>query len=305
MTVPIVSNEPMPEPIAAYQPPSDAYRQRFGGIARLYGEPALLAFHRAHAVVVGIGGVGTWVAEALARSGVGEITLIDMDDICITNTNRQLHALHSTIGQQKIEVMAARLLDINPELKVNAVDEFLETDNLTQLIPAKADIVIDAIDAAFVKAALINHCKRSKQIILTVGSAGGKLDPRQIISGDLSRTTNDPLLAKTRNTLRRNHNFSRNPKRVFSVEAVYSTEQMTYPAADGSTCQTKSGLEAGNKLDCSSGFGAVTMVTASFGFVAVSRALDRLIQRQALQKQQSTQPHTTKLELEAEPELTL
>lgn len=259
--------------------PSEAYLQRFGGIARLYGEAALLAFARAHVVVVGIGGVGTWVAEALARSGVGEITLIDMDDICITNTNRQLHALHSTIGQQKIDVMAARLLDINPEIKVNAIDEFLETDNLSQLIPATADAVIDAIDAAYVKAALISHCKRHKQIILTVGSAGGKLDPRLITSGDLSRTTNDPLLAKTRNTLRRHYNFTRNTKRVFSVEAVYSSEQMTYPAADGNTCQTKSGLEAGTRLDCSGGFGAVTMVTATFGFVAVSRALDRLLQK--------------------------
>lgn len=260
--------------------PSEAYLQRFGGIARLYGEAALLAFARAHVVVVGIGGVGTWVAEALARSGVGEITLIDMDDICITNTNRQLHALHSTIGQQKIDVMAARLLDINPEIKVNAIDEFLETDNLSQLIPATADAVIDAIDAAYVKAALISHCKRHKQIILTVGSAGGKLDPRLITSGDLSRTTNDPLLAKTRNTLRRHYNFTRNTKRVFSVEAVYSSEQMTYPAADGNTCQTKSGLEAGTRLDCSGGFGAVTMVTATFGFVAVSRTLDRLLQKQ-------------------------
>lgn len=267
---------------------SDTWYQRFGGIARLYGEAALLRFASAHVVVVGIGGVGTWVAEALARSGVGEITLIDMDDICITNTNRQLHALQSTVGQQKIAVMAARLLDINPELKVHAVDEFLETDNLTQLIPNTADAVIDAIDAAYVKAALISHCKRHKQIIVTVGSAGGKLDPRQITSGDLSRTTNDPLLAKTRNTLRRQYNFSRNTQRVFSVEAVYSGEQMTYPSADGSTCQTKSGLEAGTRLDCSGGFGAITMVTATFGFVAVSRTLERMLRKPAKQPAESS-----------------
>lgn len=282
MTSPNILQPPATAPVleSPFAGPSDAWFQRFGGIARLYGEAALLRFARAHVVVVGIGGVGTWVAEALARSGVGEISLIDMDDICITNTNRQLHALQSTIGQQKIEVMAARLLDINPELKVNAVDEFLETDNLSQLIPPTADAVIDAIDAAHVKAALISHCKRHKQIILTVGSAGGKLDPRLITSGDLSRTTNDPLLAKTRNTLRRQYNFSRNTKRVFSVEAVYSSEQMTYPSADGSTCQSKSGLEAGTRLDCSGGFGAVTMVTASFGFVAVSRTLERILQKQ-------------------------
>lgn len=272
------------QPATALSSPSDAYLQRFGGIGRLYGEAALMAFHDAHFVVAGIGGVGTWVAEALARSGIGEITLIDMDDICITNTNRQIHAMASTIGQQKIDVMAARLREINPEIKVHAVDEFLETDNLHELIPATADAVIDAIDAAYVKAALINHCKRQKKIILTVGSAGGKLDPRQIISGDLSRTTNDPLLAKTRNTLRRWHNFSRNTKRVFSIEAVYSTEQMTYPSQDGETCQAKSGLEAGTKLDCSGGFGAATMVTATFGFVAVSRALERFVQKKEREK---------------------
>ncbi|GAB3092013.1 tRNA cyclic N6-threonylcarbamoyladenosine(37) synthase TcdA [Aestuariicella hydrocarbonica] len=283
-------NQAPSAPLAAADSPSaeglsEGYRQRFGGIARLYGNAALTAFHGSHFVVVGIGGVGTWIAEGLARSGIGEITLIDMDDICITNTNRQIHALNSTVGQQKIAVMAERLKDINPDIKVNAVDEFLETDNLDELIPRDASVVIDAIDAAYVKAALINYCKRHKKIILTVGSAGGKLDPRQIISGDLSRTTNDPLLAKTRNTLRRWHNFSRNPKRVFSIEAVYSTEQMTYPAEDGGTCQAKSGLQAGTKLDCSGGFGAATMVTATFGFVAVSRALERFLHKQARKSQ--------------------
>ncbi len=256
------------------------YLQRFGGIARLYGEPALEQFYGAHVAVVGIGGVGTWVAEALARSGIGEITLIDMDDICITNSNRQLHALQSTIGQQKIDVMAARLRDINPDIRVHCIDEFLETDNLDSLILANMDLVIDAIDAAYVKAALIANCKRRKLPVITVGSAGGKLDPRQIISGDLAKTVNDPLLAKTRNNLRRLHHFSRNPKRVFSVEAIYSTEQMTYPDRSGGTCQAKSGLEDGVKLDCSGGFGAATMVTATFGFVAVSRGLERLLRTQ-------------------------
>ena len=258
---------------------STSWLQRFGGIARLYGQPALHTFRNTHVTVVGIGGVGTWVAEALARSGIGTVTLIDMDDICVTNTNRQLHALASTIGQQKIDVMAARLKDINPELEVHCVDDFLDTDNILQLIHADCDLVIDAIDTTHVKAALIASCKRRKQLLVTVGSAGGKLDPRQITSGDLSRTVNDPLLAKVRNTLRRQYNFSRNPKRVFSVEAVYSTEQMTYPSADGSTCQSKEGLSEGVKLDCSGGFGSATMVTASFGFVAVSRGLEKLLAR--------------------------
>ena len=260
---------------------SDSYLQRFGGIARLYGQDGLAALARAHAVVVGIGGVGTWVAEALARSGVGELTLIDLDDVCITNSNRQLHALQSTIGQSKTAVMAARLQDINPEIRLHQVEDFLATDNLAELITPEQDLVIDAIDAAYVKAALIAHCKRQKQQIIVVGSAGGKRDPRQITSGDLSKTVNDPLLAKTRNNLRRLHNFSRNPKRVFSIEAVYSSEQMLFPSAEGGVCQSRSEMNTaeGVKLDCSGGFGASTMVTASFGLVAASRGIERYLQR--------------------------
>ena len=193
------------------------YLQRFGGIARLYGEHGLELLSRAHFAVIGIGGVGTWVAESLVRSGIGQITLVDMDDICITNSNRQIHALSSTIGQQKTEVMASRLLDINPELQINPVDDFLDRDNIAEIIGQDIHLVIDAIDAAMVKTALIAHCKRRKTPIITIGSAGGKLDPRQIISGDLAKTFNDPLLAKVRNNLRRLHNFSRNPKRVFSI----------------------------------------------------------------------------------------
>ncbi|GAA5317503.1 MAG: tRNA cyclic N6-threonylcarbamoyladenosine(37) synthase TcdA [Candidatus Pelagadaptatus aseana] len=220
------------------------------------------------------------MAEALARSGVGEITLVDMDDICTTNSNRQIHAMQSTIGQQKIQVMAQRLQDINPEITVHAIDDFLETDNLEDILGEQLDLVVDAIDAAYVKAAMINYCKRRKTPVITVGSAGGKTDPRQIISGDLAKTHNDPLLAKTRNNLRRLHGFSRNPKRVFSIEAIYSTEQMTYPDATGGTCQNKSALSEGTKLDCSGGFGAATMVTATFGMVAAARAIEKFLTRQ-------------------------
>lgn len=258
---------------------SSDYLQRFGGIARLYGDHNLQLLARAHFAVIGIGGVGSWVAEALARSGIGEITLVDMDDVCITNSNRQIQALTSTIGLQKIEVVKQRLLDINPELTLHAIDDFLDTENMKEVIHPQLDLVVDAIDAAYVKAALISHCKRQKTSVITIGSAGGKLDPRQIMSGDLSKTTNDPLLAKTRNSLRRLHNFARNPKRVFSIEAIYSTEQMTYPDQQGGTCQSKSGLEEGVKLDCAGGFGASTMVTASFGFVAVARAIERYLRK--------------------------
>ncbi|ODS22744.1 tRNA threonylcarbamoyladenosine dehydratase [Candidatus Endobugula sertula] len=250
---------------------------RFNGIARLYGTEALLQLQQSHVLVVGIGGVGSWVAEALARSGLGNITLIDLDDLCITNTNRQIHALQSTIGSSKTTVMKHRLQDINPELNIHTIDDFLDQENLADYIDQRYSIVIDAIDTAIVKTQLIHFCKRQKIPILTIGSAGGKKDPQKITTGDLSKTVNDPLFAKVRNNLRRLYGFSRNTKRVFSITAIYSTEQMTYPDNKGETCQSKAFLEAGSKLDCNMGFGAATMVTASFGFVAASEAIKKLI----------------------------
>ncbi len=260
---------------------SDPWRQRFGGLARLYGESGLLALAQARFLIIGIGGVGTWIAEALARSGVGSLTLVDLDDICITNTNRQLHTLSHTIGLSKTAVMAERLMAINPEIRVEEVEDFVALDNLDEIIKADYDLVIDAADNFRVKAALIAHCRRRKQQILTLGSAGGKLDPRKIVSGDLSRTLQDPLLSRVRKQLRQKHDFPRNQKRVFSVEAVYSPEQMTYPDGEGGVCQSKDGaLQDGVKLDCAGGFGSVAMVTATFGMVAASRAIDRYLERQ-------------------------
>ncbi len=262
------------------QPLSEQWRQRFGGIARLYGDSSLNALAQAHFLVIGIGGVGTWIAEALARSGVGNMTLVDLDDICITNTNRQIHALQHTIGQSKTQVMAERLRAINPEINVEEVEDFVALDNLDDIISPHFDMVIDAADNFRIKAALIAHCRRRKQQVITVGSAGGKRDPRQIISGDLSRTLQDPLLSRVRKQLRQKHEFPRNEKRVFSVEAIYSPEQMLYPDGAGGVCQAKDGvLENGVKLDCAGGFGAITMVTASFGMVAAARAIERYLVR--------------------------
>lgn len=262
---------------APQQSLSESYLQRFGGIARLYGEPALRKLHQGHFVVVGVGGVGSWTAESLVRTGIGEITLIDLDDICITNSNRQLHTLHSTIGQSKIAVLAARLREINPEVVVHEVEDFIQPENLDELITAEQHVVIDAIDSAFVKAHLIHHCRRLKQQVITVGSAGGKRDPSRIISDDLRSTVHDPLLSKLRKRLRQHHHFPRNPKRNFGVEAVYSAEQMVFPSSDGGVCQTKGDMQGGVKLDCSGGFGAATMVTATFGMVAAARAVDRYL----------------------------
>ncbi|MFA0810138.1 tRNA cyclic N6-threonylcarbamoyladenosine(37) synthase TcdA [Microbulbifer epialgicus] len=260
---------------------SEQYLQRFGGIGRLYGNRALETLSSAHMLVVGIGGVGSWTAEALARSGVGSLTLIDLDDICITNTNRQSHALAATIGSMKIEVMAERLRQINPEIQVNSIEDFIATDNLAELIdPGRTpiDIVVDAIDNARVKAALIAYCKARKLRLITIGSAGGKRSPQAIECTDLGRTINDPMLAKVRQHLYRFHNFQKSRKRLFGIDAIYSSEAMVYPKPDGQVCQQKSAMQDGVKLDCSGGFGAATMVTGTFGFIAAGKAIERLLQ---------------------------
>ncbi|MEH8020924.1 tRNA cyclic N6-threonylcarbamoyladenosine(37) synthase TcdA [Rheinheimera metallidurans] len=252
------------------------YLLRFAGIARLYGVNALEIFRQAHVVVIGIGGVGSWAAEALARSGVGEITLIDLDDVCISNINRQLHALTNTIGQDKVAVMAERILAINPECKINQVTDFIDADNMASLLVGNISYVLDAIDSVRAKVALIAYCKRNKIPLITTGGAGGQLDPTQIQLADLSQAYNDPLLAKVRNALRRDHNFTRNTKRRFGVDCVFSTEQLKYPQADGSVCQQKPEMNGSMRLDCSGGFGAASVVTASFGLAAVSKLLVKL-----------------------------
>ncbi|WP_299593430.1 tRNA cyclic N6-threonylcarbamoyladenosine(37) synthase TcdA [uncultured Microbulbifer sp.] len=259
---------------------SESYLQRFGGIARLYGESALTVLHNAHTVVIGIGGVGSWTAEALARSGIGKITLIDLDDICITNTNRQIHALTDTVGDIKVSVMAERLRAINPEITVHTHEDFIASDNFGELLnPEKdtIDIVVDAFDNARVKAALIAYCKARKIRLVTVGSAGGKKDPTKITSADLGRTISDPMLAKVRQHLYRFHNFQKSSKRQFGIDAIYSSEPMVYPQPDGEVCQQKSGMRDGVKLDCSGGFGAATMVTGTFGLVAAAKAIERIL----------------------------
>ncbi|AEF56539.1 tRNA cyclic N6-threonylcarbamoyladenosine(37) synthase TcdA [Marinomonas posidonica] len=250
--------------------------QRFGGIRRLYGNQAYETFQQAHVCVIGIGGVGSWAAEALARSGIGCITLIDMDDVCVTNTNRQIHALDGNIGKAKVEAMKERIQLINPACQVTCVEDFITPENLSELLSEPFDYVIDAIDSLKPKAALVAWCKRNKQKIITVGGAGGQLDPTQIQIADLSRTEQDPLAAKLRNFLRRHYNFPRNTKRRFEIECVYSLEQLKYPQTDGTVCESRQKGDTETKMNCDTGFGASTVVTATFGFVAVSRVLAKL-----------------------------
>ncbi len=275
-------------------PASEQYQQRFGGTQRLYGVEQLELFRSSHICIIGIGGVGSWAAEALARTGIGEITLIDMDDVCVTNINRQIHAMSGTVGQSKIEVMKQRIKLINPECKVNLIDDFIGESNQADYLTQKYDYVIDAIDSIKAKASLLAYCKRHKIKVITTGGAGGQIDPTQIKVADLTRTIQDPLAKKLKDHLRRFHNFSKNPQRKFGIECVFSTEQLKYPQADGSVCGIKSTAEGPKRMDCASGFGAATMVTATFGFVAVSRVLDKLIQKHISTKTISTKAIPTK-----------
>lgn len=254
-------------------PPPEA----FAGIDRLYGEGAVARLQAASVYVVGIGGVGSWVVEALARSGVGEIRMADLDDICTSNINRQIHALTDTIGQSKAEVMAARVHAIAPHTRVRVDACFVTEKTQADVITADLDLVIDCGDNQMAKAALIAHAKRLKIPVITVGAAGGRIDASKIKVRDLAKTDGDALLAAVRQTLRNRFGFSRDPKKRFSVTAVYSDEQTRYQQADGSIGQQKPGQA--NRLDCAGSLGAVTHVTASFAFAAVGRALESLLSR--------------------------
>jgi tRNA A37 threonylcarbamoyladenosine dehydratase len=249
---------------------------RFGGIARLYGQSALLKFQQSHVAVIGIGGVGSWAAEALARSGIGEVTLFDLDDICVSNINRQIHALQGTVGHMKVEAMASRMQQINPAIKVHASHTFITPGNVESLLHKGFDYVFDATDSVKAKTAIIAHCSRNKIKLICSGGAGGQIDPSKIQIADLNRTIQDPLLAKIRNNLRRLHGFSRNPKRKYRVDCVFSTEQLVYAHNDGAVCHEKPSDSGPVKLDCASGFGAATHITATFAFMAVSQILKKL-----------------------------
>nr|WP_314741936.1 tRNA cyclic N6-threonylcarbamoyladenosine(37) synthase TcdA [uncultured Haemophilus sp.] len=248
----------------------DNYEQRFGGIGRLYTPEGLAKLRQAHICVIGIGGVGSWAVEALARTGIGKITMIDMDDICVTNINRQIHAMTGTIAELKTEAMKERIEKINPECVVEIIDDFITLDNIPDYLNRGYDYVIDAIDSVKTKAALIAYCKRNKIKLITTGGAGGQTDPSQIQIADLSKTIQDPLASKVRSLLRKEYNFSQNPKRKFGIDCVFSTQPLIFP-------KMGEGCEISATMNCANGFGAVTMVTATFGFFAVSRVVDKLL----------------------------
>ncbi len=253
--------------------------ERFAGVDRLYGRGSVKTLSGKHVCVVGLGGVGSWAVEALARSGIGRLTLIDADEVCLSNTNRQLHALDGHYGRGKGVALAERCLAINPKLQVETVESFLTPSNLGQLLDRGYDLVVDACDSFRSKVEMIAWCRRRKISVLVVGSAGGRTDATQIRVRDLSRTEHDALLALVRKKLRAEFGFPKNASRYFGVPAIYSLENVKYPQSDGSVCGTRPALgpDAALKLDCGGGLGAATHVTGTFAFAAVGKAIELLL----------------------------
>lgn len=256
---------------------TESYLQRFGGIGRLYGAEALPRLHAAHVAVIGVGGVGSWVVEALARSGIGALTLVDMDDVCITNTNRQLPALAQTVGHMKVDVLARRVAEINPECQVQALPEFLLESNADRLLGSGFSCVVDAVDSTNIKALIIAKAGDLGFPVVVSGSAGGRRDPTQIKATDLGLAGPDPLLQQVRRRLRDVHGFAKSPggrPMHWGVPCVFSSEKAVFPQSDG-TCSTEreAGAETGLRLDCSAGFGASTVVTGTFGFALAAEVL--------------------------------
>lgn len=250
-------------------PQDDEYERRFAGVEKIYGEDAFRQYEHSHVMVIGIGGVGSWAVEALARTGIAELTLIDMDVIAASNINRQLPAMSSTLGREKVEVMAERCYAINPRIKINVVDDYLTPENVKELLANTPDVVLDCIDDVKAKLALMLHCRFNKIPLIVSGGAGGKLDPLKIRVADLSKTEQDPMLAKLRSQLRAK-GICKKSKEKFGITCVYSIDN---PFSSAEVCPS-AGLRCG-------GYGSAVVVTSSFAMVAVSEVLKKLATKKA------------------------
>ena len=255
------------------QPHEADLERRFGGLRRLHGDAAYRRLRSARFAVVGLGGVGSWAVEALARSGAAGLTLIDLDQVSESNINRQIQALSTTVGMPKIEALKQRIALINPYCQVDLVEDFIDPDNIPQMIgTARYDYVVDAIDSVKAKAALIAYCSQHAIPLVVIGGAGGQLDPTKIEVRDLARTEQEPLLKKVRKILRARYGFARGEKNKYHIDAVFSMEPLRYPDA-GDACEVDANSITG--LNCA-GFGSSMVVTATFGMVAAGHLLRKL-----------------------------
>ena len=247
----------------------DEYDRRFAGVAKIYGDDSFNHYENSHVMVIGIGGVGSWAVEALARTGIGEVTIVDMDVVAASNINRQLPAMTTTLGREKIEIMAERCRAINPRIKVNLIDDYLTPENVKEILAGKPDIILDCIDDVKAKFALMLHCRFNKIPLIVSGGAGGKLDPLKIRVADLSKTEQDPMLAKLRAQLRAK-GICKKPKEKFGITCVYSIDN---PFSSADVCPS-AGLRCG-------GYGSAVVVTSSFAMIAVSEVLKKLDMKRA------------------------
>ncbi len=250
------------------------HEQRFGGIGRLYGQMAWAKIKKAKVAVIGIGGVGSWTVEAFIRTGIEDITLIDLDDVCISNTNRQLHALDGNYGKSKAVAMKERMLLINPQAKITCIVDFFTPSSAESILKVPYDVIVDAIDSIDNKCLLLAECKRLGRPIVSCGSVGGRSDPTMIRKSDLNDTTNDGLLRNVRKKLRKNYDFSSSGSS--GIAAVFSMEVPVFPNASGEVCATRE-KGVNSRMDCSTGFGTASFVAGSLGFAAASAALDLLL----------------------------
>lgn len=248
---------------------TSSFERRFGGIARLYGNDSLAHFAQAHVCVVGLGGVGSWAVEALARSGVGALTLIDLDNVAESNVNRQLHAVTPHFGKAKVIAMTERIAEIHADCVVHSIEDFVDEDNLPHYFAQPFDYVIDAIDQVRIKAAMAAYFIKHKQPFAVSGGAGGQRNPALIRTADLSAVTHDKLLANMRYTLRRRHGFARDARKM-GVACVYSQENVVLPQIDAACTNAPQGLSC-------AGYGASMVVTATFGLFLAQMALESLL----------------------------
>lgn len=251
------------------------YETRFGAMGRLYGRSGLERIRAGHVCVVGLGGVGSWVVEALARSGIGALTIVDMDEVCLSNVNRQIHALDRTVGRSKAAVLAERVAEIAPECAVTVEEVFFTAATAERLLEPDYDYVVDAIDATKHKCLLIAEARRRRLPLITCGGAGGCVDPGRVKICDLARTINDPLLLQVRKRLRRDFGFPKLSRQKFKVDCVYSDELPVYPQADGSVSSER---EPGEdyRLNCDAGFGSATFLTGTIGFFLAATVIQRI-----------------------------
>lgn len=254
---------------------AQGYGDRFSGVGRLFGAAGLERLRAARVCIVGVGGVGSWAVEALARCGIGAIDMIDLDDVCVTNVNRQLPALDGQIGRPKVDVLAERIRAINPECRIEAVAEFLTKSTAARLLSAPYDFVIDAVDRVAHKCGIISACRDKGVPVLTVGGAGGKRDGSAVRVADLGESKQDELLRQLRRQLRREYGFPTGEGVTFGVPCVYSAEKPVFPWSNGTVCSApEPGCDL--HLDCRAGFGTAAFVTGAFGLAAAGEVVKRI-----------------------------